>query len=80
MTRTNGHQAAREKLALEVQAEALRPTPPLNGYSLQDRLSAAWRRIRELEELVSLLQRQKRENKEQFRREVATQRRELGIN
>ncbi len=69
----------REKLALEVQAEALRPTPKLDGPSLQERLSAASRRIRELEDVVALLRLQKRENQAQFRREVAMQRRELGI-
>lgn len=67
----NGH-ADREQLALVVQTEALRPTPPITGPSLQDRLSAAWRRIRELEDRVAALQQQKRENREQFAREIAT--------
>ena len=76
-----GQKAAmgRAKLALEVQAEALRPTPPLNGYSLQDQFSAAWQRIRQLEEQVALLKQQKRDNQAQFAREVSKQRRELGI-
>lgn len=74
----NGH-ATREQLALEVQAEALRPTPPLNGESLQARLSAAWQRIRTLEEQLESLQKQKRENQAHFQREIAKQRKELGI-
>lgn len=74
----NGH-AEREKLALEVQAEALRPTPTLNGRSLQERLSEAWRRIRQLEDMVDALKNEKNANRTQLR-EVANQRRELGIN
>lgn len=72
----NGH-ADRKQLALEVQAEALRPTPPLNSGSLQDKLTAAWTRIRQLEDRVLTLQKQKRENRAQFVIEVARQRREL---
>lgn len=75
----NGH-TDREQLALEVQAEALRPTPPLNGGSLQDKLTAAWTRIRQLEDRVITLQKQKRENRAHYQREVAKQRMELGIN
>lgn len=75
----NGH-ADRKQLALEVQAEALRPTPKLNGPSLQERLSEAWRRIRELEDQIAALQRQKHDNHAQFLRESARQCRELGIN
>lgn len=74
----NGH-AEREKLALEVQAEALRPTPTIKGGSLQKQLTAAWTRIRQLEERIIELQKQKRENRAQFLREVAKQRMELGI-
>lgn len=74
----NGHE--REQLALEVQAEALRPTPKLNSGSLQDKLTAAFQRIRQLEDRIIALQKQKRENREQFQREVAKQRTELGIN
>lgn len=75
----NGH-VEREQLALEVQAEALRPTPPLNNGSLQDKLSAAWRRIKDLEDRLDELKQQKQANRMQFQREVAKQRRELGIN
>lgn len=71
--------AAREQLASEVQAEALRPTPQVNGHSLQDRLLTAGRRIRNLEEQVGRLIQQQRENRDQFHPEVLKQRRELGI-
>lgn len=77
----NGH-AAREQLAIEVQTEALRPTPqftPISGPSLQERLKSAWSRIRQLEGQVDALRRQKRENRSEFQREIAKQREELGI-
>lgn len=74
----NGH-AAREQLALEVQAEALRPTPPANGPSLHERLIEAWQRIRVLEDRIVTLQKQRREHQAQFCREIARQREELGI-
>lgn len=70
----------REQLAIEVQAEALKPTPPVNGASIQDRLIAAWQRIRQLEERLDQLRQQKLANYTQYRRELAKQRRELGIN
>lgn len=75
----NGH-AAREKLALEVQAEALRPTPPLSGgASLQDRYNKAARRINDLESEIARLRFLLRSNDDEYQKEKARQRRELGI-
>lgn len=75
----NGH-AERTKLALEVQAEALRPTPPLSGPSLLERLANSERRVRDLQAQVAQLQHRKRVNENEFKREKARQRMELGIN
>lgn len=76
----NGH-AERTKLALEVQAEALRPTPPINVVerTARERLEEATRRISDLEGVIVKLRRLMRNNHEQYQREVARQRRELGI-
>lgn len=75
----NGH-AERTKLALEVQAEALRPTPPLNGgASLQDRYNKAARRINDLESEIARLRFLLRSNDDEYQKEKARQRRELGI-
>lgn len=73
----NGH-ASREQLALEVQAEALRPTPQVHN-SLRERLNEALERVRLLRVQIVTLERQKRENRAQFQREIARQREELGI-
>lgn len=77
---TNGH-AAREKLALEVQAEALRPTPPINvaERTARERLEDAWQRIRHLESTVARLRFLLRSNADEYQKEKARQRRELGI-
>lgn len=73
----NGH--AREQLAAEVQAEALRPTPPVNvvARTLHERLDDLSRRNRDLESLVTKLRRLMRANDDQYEREKARQRREL---
>lgn len=74
------HAAAREKLAIEVQAEALRPTPGVNANkSLQERLDDALRRVRELDTKLAELQQQHRYNQSEYKREVARQRKELGL-
>lgn len=73
----NGHE--REKLAMEVQAEALRPTPPINvaARTLQERLDDLARRNRDLESTVTRLRRLMRANDDQYQREKARQCREL---
>lgn len=75
----NGH-AERTKLALEVQAEALRPTPPVSGgVTLMERLANSERRVRDLQAQVAKLQHQQRVNENEAQRDKARQRRELGI-